>query len=239
MFNFKRKLNSDELEQYKLNIISRFVSEDYLDVINICDLVLRFNPNDTNILYSKARSLIILKKYQETLPLLNKILEIKPDMIDALESKMVVLDELKKYEEVKSVFYKIRELDPNNRLVRKYNELKETLGIPLEQVDEKYQKYSILRKQIEQMPIYERWRQDVINKCRNRCQMCGTNNNLEVHHRVSFYLLLKQHNITLIEQAFENKYLWNIDNGEVLCKECHDKMESSKNRETIISKNKS
>ena len=238
MFNFKRKLNSDELEQYKLNIISRFVSEDYLDVINICDLVLRFNPNDTDILYDKARALITLEKYRESLPLLNKILEIKPNTVDVLESKMSVLDGLKMYDEVRSVFNKIKGLDPNNRLVHQYNGLKEMLGIPLEQVDEKYQKYSILRKQIEQMPIYERWRQDVINKCRNRCQMCGTNNNLEVHHRVSFYLLLKQYNITSIEQAFENKHLWNIDNGEVLCKECHEKMESSKNRQAIMSKNK-
>lgn len=107
-----------------------------------------------------------------------------------------------------------------------------------EQEENQYKKYSVLRKRIEQMPIYERWRQDVINRCINKCQMCGINNNLEVHHRVSFYLLLKQYNITSIEKAFENKNLWNIDNGEVLCKECHNKMESSINRQTIILKNK-
>lgn len=239
MFNFNKKLNSDELEQYKLNIISRFVSGNYLEVINICDLVLKFNPNDTDILHDKARALIMLERHQEALILLNKILEIKPNTIDVLGSKMTTLHDLKRYDDMKNVFYKIRDLDPNNHLVRQYNELKEMLGIPLEQVDEKYQKYSALRKQIEQMPIYERWRQDVIRKCGNRCQMCGTNNNSEVHHRISFYLLLKQHNITSMEQAFENRYLWDIDNGEVLCKECHDKMESSKNRQTIISKNKS
>jgi len=101
---------------------------------------------------------------------------------------------------------------------------------------EEYQKYSDLRKQIELMPISDRWKQDVKEKCGNMCQMCGSNKNLQVHHRDSFYLILKQNGITSIEKAFECKQLWDLDNGEVLCEECHDKMESSKKRQSLISK---
>ena len=108
--------------------------------------------------------------------------------------------------------------------------------IELEQVrkDKEYESYIILRKQIEQMPIHERWRQSVIEKCGNICQVCGGNKKLEVHHRDSFYSILKQNKITTVEKAFECKLLWNAENGEVLCKECHDKMESSKKRQSIL-----
>ena len=89
-------------------------------------------------------------------------------------------------------------------------------------------KYKELRKEIEQMPIYDRWRNEVLVRCNNKCQMCNINNNLEVHHRDSFYSILKRNCILSLEQAFECKELWDINNGEVLCAECHEKMESSK-----------
>ncbi len=97
-----------------------------------------------------------------------------------------------------------------------------------------YESYLTLRKQIEQMPIHKRWRQSVIDKCGNICQMCGADKKLEVHHRDSFYSIIKQNNITTIEKAFECKLLWNTENGEVLCEGCHDKMESSKKRQSIL-----
>lgn len=94
--------------------------------------------------------------------------------------------------------------------------------------EDKKEKYTRLRTEIMTMPIHERWRQGVFNKCGNICQMCGSGSGLQVHHRDSFYLILKQNDIDSREKAFECKKLWDIDNGEVLCKECHDKMESSK-----------
>src|SRR3989338_1229739 len=92
---------------------------------------------------------------------------------------------------------------------------------------EEIESYNKLRAKIEKMPISQRWKQDVRKKCENKCQMCGSNKNLEVHHLDSFYLILKQNNIDTIQKAFECNLLWNVDNGDVLCKECHSKMESS------------
>ncbi|MEI8337565.1 MAG: DUF4116 domain-containing protein [bacterium] len=98
----------------------------------------------------------------------------------------------------------------------------------------RYESYLALRKQIEQIPIHKRWRQSVIDKCGNMCQMCGADKKLEVHHRDSFYSIIKKNNITTIEKAFECKLLWNTENGEVLCEGCHDKMESSKKRQAVL-----
>lgn len=92
----------------------------------------------------------------------------------------------------------------------------------------RFNMYKMLRQKIEQMPIYKRWRNEVLERCNNKCQMCGISNNLEVHHRNSFYSIFKRNNISNIEQAFECKELWDTSNGEVLCVECHKKMESSK-----------
>ncbi len=103
--------------------------------------------------------------------------------------------------------------------------------------EEEYQKRSDLRKQIEQMPIYERWRRDVMKKCGSKCQICRSPNNLEVHHNPSFDSILRRNGIISKEQAVDCKELWDIDNGEILCKECHNKMESSKKRNELISTN--
>ena len=120
MFNFRKKLNNEELEQYKLNIVYRFSDCKYEEVINICDLILKFNPDDTDILYDKVRALVKLKKYKEALLICNKILETEPNTVDILENKVISLVELEKFQEAITVFDKIREIEPNNKFAREY-----------------------------------------------------------------------------------------------------------------------
>lgn len=91
--------------------------------------------------------------------------------------------------------------------------------------------YQKLRKEIEAMPKYENWKNAVFSKNGARCEMCGEVKNLEIHHRQSFYSIIRACQIKNIVQAFEANVLWDIDNGSVLCKTCHTKMESSKYRE--------
>lgn len=130
---------------------------------------------------------------------------------------------------------KEKELQKTKEINERRKELEEEhLEQIKEQKDAEYQKYLEIRVKIEKMPIYKRWRNDVIERCGNKCQMCGISNSLEVHHRDSLYSIIKRFKITNTEQAFECKPLWNTENGEVLCKECHDKMESSKKRQSII-----
>jgi len=91
--------------------------------------------------------------------------------------------------------------------------------------------YQKLRKEIEAIPKYENWKNAVFSKNGMRCEMCGEAEYLEIHHRQSFYSIIKACNIKNTAQAFENNALWDIDNGSVLCKTCHTKMASSKYRE--------
>lgn len=131
-------------------------------------------------------------------------------------------EEWKKQEKIKNAEYR-RKIEQQERLeqIKKRKE-------------EEIQAYSELRSEIEKMPISQRWKQDVREKCGNKCQICGSTGKLEIHHRDSFYLILKQNCITSVEEAFECKQLWSPNNGEALCKECHDKMKSSKNRRLRI-----
>lgn len=87
-----------------------------------------------------------------------------------------------------------------------------------------------LRTEIEKMPKYSNWRNAVFARCDRACEMCGETKGLEIHHRVSFDAIQRAYKINTIVQAFDCDALWNVSNGSVLCKQCHEKMESSKYR---------
>lgn len=87
-----------------------------------------------------------------------------------------------------------------------------------------------LRIEIEKMPKYSNWRNAVFVRCGRACEICGETKGLEIHHRVSFDAIQRAYKISTIVQAFECDALWNVNNGSVLCKQCHEKMESSKYR---------
>ena len=55
-----------------------------------------------------------------------------------------------------------------------------------QQKDEAYSQRLELRAEIEQMPKYENWRRDVLEKCGRKCERCGETSDLEVHHKIAF-----------------------------------------------------
>lgn len=99
--------------------------------------------------------------------------------------------------------------------------------------DNEYAKRRQLRSEIERMPKYTNWRSSVFDRHGKRCEMCGSTNDLEIHHRTSFDAILRSYQINTIERAFECDALWDVGNGSVLCKPCHEKMESSRYREIM------
>lgn len=88
--------------------------------------------------------------------------------------------------------------------------------------------YQKLRKEIEAMPQYKIWRQEVIKKFGRKCSVCGSTENIEVDHRYkSFHAIVRENSITDTVKAYECAELWNVDNGAPLCKEHHDQTKSS------------
>jgi len=78
---------------------------------------------------------------------------------------------------------------------------------------------------------YQKWRNEVIKIQGNRCQVCGTNKYLQVHHKTEvseiLYKYFKYKNRKYIDfqetlKDLDNiPELWETSNGEVLCKYCH------------------
>lgn len=99
--------------------------------------------------------------------------------------------------------------------------------------DHLYAGYQDWRIKLEQMHKYKSWRHDVFTKFGKRCEICGKTENLETHHRKSLHSIWRQEDIKDIYQAFECDRLWDINNGSVLCHECHKRMESSKQHKNL------
>jgi hypothetical protein len=70
---------------------------------------------------------------------------------------------------------------------------------------------------------YRQWRSDIFTRDKFTCQECGDNRggNLEAHHIITLYKLIRKYEITNYEQAINCEELWNINNGKTLCKKCH------------------
>ncbi len=68
---------------------------------------------------------------------------------------------------------------------------------------------------------YRVWRKMCFENCINECDICGSKENLQVHHIKAMKLVLKDNNINTIEEAKNCEELWDVTNGQVLCKECH------------------
>jgi len=118
------------------------------------------------------------------------------------------------------------------RIVQKKAEM---IELQKQQKRDEYARRVQLRTEIEKMPKYSTWKNEVFEKCGRKCEMCGETNELEIHHRDSFDSMLKAFEINKAKDAFECNALWRVDNGSVLCKKCHEKMESSvyRNKATI------
>lgn len=65
------------------------------------------------------------------------------------------------------------------------------------------------------------WRKSVFERDNYTCQKCGSEDNLNAHHIREFDSMVKEKNITSVEQSRLYPELWDISNGETLCRTCH------------------
>ncbi len=79
-----------------------------------------------------------------------------------------------------------------------------------------------LVKQIRKTLKYKQWRTAVFTRDNFTCQECGQNGGeLNAHHIKEFSFILRENNITTIEQALACTELWDINNGITFCGDCH------------------
>lgn len=81
---------------------------------------------------------------------------------------------------------------------------------------------SRLNTSIRQMSENRRW-MDAVKERDGRCVRCGASDRLESHHRVPLAELIEVLNIKSRDDARRHAdVLWDLANGETLCRPCHD-----------------
>jgi len=82
-----------------------------------------------------------------------------------------------------------------------------------------------LVKLIRRIDEYGEWKKAVFIRDRFACQQCGARNGrkriIEAHHLTSFARLVRELGITSVDAAKTCPLLWDVDNGQTLCKTCH------------------
>ncbi|MFA5062206.1 MAG: hypothetical protein WC526_03600 [Patescibacteria group bacterium] len=87
--------------------------------------------------------------------------------------------------------------------------------------------YKLFRSELQRSFEYYRWRVQVLFRAGYRCQRCGCKYALEVHHKKTLCQIVRSNRITSVPEAINCFELWDVENGEVLCKYCHEKEGSS------------
>jgi len=75
---------------------------------------------------------------------------------------------------------------------------------------------------------YKKWRLDVYRAGKFQCSVCGSKNghgktiilNAD-HYPKKFSTIISENKISNLKEALECKELWSVENGRVLCFECH------------------
>lgn len=81
---------------------------------------------------------------------------------------------------------------------------------------------TILKERIRDLFEYRQWRSDIFTRDEFTCVVCGSvGYNLNAHHIIPLNILMQKYEITILNQAISCQEMWNINNGETLCKTCH------------------
>jgi len=93
-----------------------------------------------------------------------------------------------------------------------------------------------INKHVKSLVEYKMWRMNIFVRDNFTCQMCnkrgGWNKEtkeriiLNAHHIKSFSSIMGDNDIKTYQEAINCAELWNLDNGQTLCRDCHKKTES-------------
>lgn len=81
---------------------------------------------------------------------------------------------------------------------------------------------SLIRKSAE----YIEWRTAIFIRDDRKCVQCESTIDIEADHIRPFSLILKENNISSVQEAIICSELWDIGNGRTLCHVCHTKTDT-------------
>lgn len=91
-----------------------------------------------------------------------------------------------------------------------------------------------LNKEIRHLKEYFEWIKSVFKRDNYACRRCEyKGRELQIHHIIPFYKIIKENKIKSIQEALDYKELWDINNGLTLCKNCHNIIGEKINQHTI------
>ena len=91
---------------------------------------------------------------------------------------------------------------------------------------------SDINKAVRLLDEYRRWVRDVKERD-GKCLTCGTDINLDVHHKKPLIEIINENNIESVEQARECSALWDMENGQTICVRCHYALHGRKYSEPL------
>lgn len=85
-----------------------------------------------------------------------------------------------------------------------------------------------LLNSIRQTKQYQKWRKEVLETKGDFCNKCGITGALQVHHKKKLVKIVLEKNIKTLSDALKEKKIWDVNNGQVLCSNCHIESHISK-----------
>lgn len=80
----------------------------------------------------------------------------------------------------------------------------------------------IIDQKIRGMKKYKLWREKVFAEGYGVCEKCGLGGErCQAHHKIKLGVIILENNIKCVEEALNCEAVWDINNGMVLCSDCH------------------
>lgn len=83
-----------------------------------------------------------------------------------------------------------------------------------------------LQKNVRDSFKNKEWKSKILKRDNFKCTLCSNKKDLQIDHIKPFAVIILENKIRSFDQAMNCSELFDINNGRVLCKECHKKTET-------------